>query len=110
ERRPIWQVPDLYIKMSPFMFADKVKTPVLMIHGQADSNPGTFPIQSERMYRAIKGNGGTVRYVTLPLEAHGYAAKETIEDVLWEKLNWFDKWVKNPPAGTPTSTAGGAQK
>ena len=110
ERRSIWQVPDLYIKMSPFMFADKVKTPVLMIHGQADSNPGTFPIQSERMYRAIKGNGGTVRYVTLPLEAHGYAAKETIEDVLWEKLNWFDKWVKNPPAGAPSSTAGGAQE
>ncbi len=108
ERRTIWQVPDLYIKMSPFMVADKIKIPILLIHGQADSNPGTFPIQSERMYRAIKGNGGTVRYVTLPLEAHGYAAKETIEHVLWEKLNWFDKWVKNPPAGTATSAGVGA--
>jgi dipeptidyl aminopeptidase/acylaminoacyl peptidase len=108
ERRSIWQVPDLYMKMSPFMFADKVKVPTLLIHGQADSNPGTFPIQSERMYRAIKGNGGTVRYVTLPLEAHGYAAKETVEHVLWEKLNWFDKWVKNPPAGTATSAGAGS--
>ena len=105
ERRTVWQAPDLYIKMSPFMFADKVKTPILLIHGEADSNSGTFPIQSERFYRAIKGNGGNVRYVTLPLEAHGYAGKETIEHVVWEKLNWFDKWVKNAPArGTSTST------
>jgi dipeptidyl aminopeptidase/acylaminoacyl peptidase len=111
ERRTIWQVPDLYLKMSPFMYADKIKVPILLIHGEADSNAGTFPIQSERMYRAIKGNGGTVRYVTLPLEAHGYSAKETVEHVLWEKLNWFDKWVKNPPAGTATSTgAGGSQE
>jgi dipeptidyl aminopeptidase/acylaminoacyl peptidase len=107
ERRTIWQVPELYLKMSPFMYADKIKVPILLIHGEADSNSGTFPIQSERMYRAIKGNGGTVRYVTLPLEAHGYSAKETIEHVLWEKLNWFDKWVKNPPSGTTTSTGAG---
>jgi dipeptidyl aminopeptidase/acylaminoacyl peptidase len=105
ERRTVWQVPDLYIKMSPFMFADKIKTPILLIHGEADSNAGTFPIQSERFYRAITGNGGNVRYVTLPLEAHGYAAKETMEHVLWEKLNWFDKWVKNAaPAGSTAAT------
>ncbi|MGB8522242.1 MAG: prolyl oligopeptidase family serine peptidase, partial [Candidatus Acidiferrales bacterium] len=78
ERRTLWQAPDLYIKVSPFMFADKIKAPILLIHGEADNNSGTFPLQSDRMYRAIKGNGGSVRYVTLPDEAHGYAARESI--------------------------------
>jgi dipeptidyl aminopeptidase/acylaminoacyl peptidase len=104
ERRTVWEVPDLYLKMSPFMYADKLKTPILLIHGEADSNAGTFPIQSDRFYRAITGNGGNVRYVTLPLEAHGYAAKETIEHVVWEKLNFFDKWVKNAGPSGPTTT------
>ena len=97
ERRTIWDDPDLYIKMSPFMFANKIKSPLLLIHGEADDNTGTFPIQSERMYEAVRGNGGTVRLVFLPSEAHGYRAKETIEHVNWEKLRWFDKWVKDPP-------------
>lgn len=106
EERTLWQAQSVYLSMSPFLFADKIKSPILLIHGEADSNSGTFPIQSDRMYRAIKGMGGTVRYVTLPLEAHGYAARETIEHVVWEKLNWFDKYVKNAGAGT-TSTATG---
>ena len=97
ERRTIWDDPDLYIKMSPFMSANKIKSPLLLIHGEADDNTGTFPIQSERMYEAVRGNGGTVRLVFLPAEAHGYRAKETIEHVNWEKLRWFDKWVKDPP-------------
>jgi dipeptidyl aminopeptidase/acylaminoacyl peptidase len=97
ERRTIWEDPDLYIKMSPFLFANKIKAPLLLIHGEADDNTGTFPIQSERMYEAVRGNGGTVRLVFLPAEAHGYRAKETIEHVNWEKLRWFDKWVKDPP-------------
>jgi len=95
ERRSLWQAPEMYLKVSPFMYADKIKNPILLIHGEADSNSGTFPIQSDRMYRAIKGNGGPVRYVTLPDEAHGYSARESIEHVLWESINWFDKWVKN---------------
>jgi dipeptidyl aminopeptidase/acylaminoacyl peptidase len=100
ERRTLWEAPDVYLKMSPFMYADKIKVPILLIHGEADNNSGTFPIQSERMYRAIKGNGGSVRYVTLPEEAHGYAGRESIEHVLWEMLTWFDRYVKNaaPPA------------
>jgi dipeptidyl aminopeptidase/acylaminoacyl peptidase len=101
ERRTLWEAPDTYLKMSPFMYADKIKAPILLIHGEADNNTGTFPIQSERMYRAIKGNGGSVRYVTLPDEAHGYAARESIEHVLWEMLRWFDRYVK-PASGTPT--------
>ena len=68
-----------------------------MIHGEADDNSGTFPIQSERMYQAIKGNGGTVRYVTLPYEAHGYVGLESVEHTLWEMLTWYDRWVKNAP-------------
>jgi len=99
ERRTLWEAPDVYLKMSPFMFADKLKAPILLIHGEADNNSGTFPVQSERMYRALKGNGGSVRYVTLPNEAHGYAARESVEHVLWEMLRWFDKYVKNPPPG-----------
>jgi dipeptidyl aminopeptidase/acylaminoacyl peptidase len=95
ERRTIWQAPDVYLKMSPFMYADKIKEPLLLIHGEADDNDGTFPIQSDRMYQAVRGNGGTVRLVFLPAEAHGYRAKETIEHVVWEKMNWFNKYVKN---------------
>lgn len=103
ERRTLWQAPEVYLKMSPFMFADKIKAPILFIHGEADDNSGTFPIQSERMYEAVRGNGGITRLVFLPFEAHGYRGKETIEHVVWEKLTWFDKYVKN--AGQPTNAA-----
>jgi dipeptidyl aminopeptidase/acylaminoacyl peptidase len=94
ERRTFWEANDVYTKMSPFWFADKIKTPILLIHGEADDNTGTFPIQSERMYAAIRGNGGTVRLVMLPNEAHGYRAKETMEHVLYEEISWFDKYLK----------------
>jgi dipeptidyl aminopeptidase/acylaminoacyl peptidase len=97
ERRTIWEAPDLYLKVSPFMFAQKVNEPVLLIHGEADDNTGTFPIQSERMYQALKGHGATVRLVMLPHEAHGYAGRESIEHVLYEMIGWFDKHVKNAP-------------
>jgi dipeptidyl aminopeptidase/acylaminoacyl peptidase len=94
ERRTFWEAPDVYTKMSPFWFADKIKTPVLLIHGEADDNTGTFPIQSERLYAAIRGNGGTVRLVMLPSEAHGYRGRETMQHVLFEELSWFDKYLK----------------
>jgi dipeptidyl aminopeptidase/acylaminoacyl peptidase len=99
ERRSFWEATDTYVKMSPFFYADKIKDPILLIHGEADDNSGTFPIQSDRMYQAIRGNGGTVRLVFLPNEAHGYRARETIEHVLWEKSRWFDKYVKNGAPG-----------
>ncbi len=95
ERRTFWEAPDLYAKMSPFWFANQVKDPILLMHGEADDNSGTFPIQSERFYMALKGFGATVRYVTLPDEAHGYAARETILHVIAEKIAWFDKYVKH---------------
>src|SRR5437660_96063 len=108
ERRTLWEAPEMYIKVSPFMHADKIKHPILLIHGMADDNTGTFPIQSERMYQAIKGNGGIVRYVQLPYEAHGYLGRESVEHTLYEMVSWFDKWVKNAPSSTPaTTTAGG---
>jgi dipeptidyl aminopeptidase/acylaminoacyl peptidase len=90
ERRTLWEAPDLYIKMSPLMSANTIKAPLLLIHGEADDNTGTFPINSERLYQAVRGNGGTVRLVMLPFEAHGYAATETLEHVLWEELRWLD--------------------
>ena len=100
ERRTLWEAPELYLKVSPFMFANKINEPLLMTHGEADDNTGTFPIQSERMYQALKGSGATVRLVMLPHEAHGYAGRESIEHVLYEMINWFDKYVKNAPART----------
>ena len=100
ERRTLWEAPEVYLKMSPFMYADKIKTPILLIHGEADNNPGTFPIQSERMYTAVRGNGGTIRYVTLPFEAHGYVGRESVEHTLYEMISWFDKYVKGAEGGS----------
>ncbi len=98
EERTYWEAPDVYFKMSPFSYADKIKAPLLMIHGEADNNSGTFPIQSERFFDALKGHGATVRLVFLPLEAHGYAASESLLHMLWEMNNWLNTYVKNPPA------------
>ncbi|HJV19427.1 MAG TPA: prolyl oligopeptidase family serine peptidase [Sediminibacterium sp.] len=95
EDRTYWQAPQLYYEMSPFSYADKIKTPILLIHGEADDNTGTFPINSERLFAAIKGNGGTVRFVYLPYEAHGYRGKENILHTLWEQFQWLEKYVKN---------------
>ncbi|MBO9620042.1 MAG: S9 family peptidase [Niabella sp.] len=95
EERTYWQAPQVYSRMSPFSYADKIKTPLLLIHGEADNNPGTFPIQSERLFNAIKGHGGTVRFVQLPFEAHGYAAKENLLHLLWEENQWLERYVKN---------------
>lgn len=106
ERRTLWQARDMYLKVSPFMYANNINEPILLIHGEADNNTGTFPIQSERMFAALKGNGQIVRYVTLPYEAHGYAARESTEHTLWEMIAWFDRWVKNaPPRGATTAEA-----
>jgi len=106
EERTYWQAPEVYYKMSPFSYADKIKTPLLLIHGGADDNTGTWPLQSERLFSAIKGQGGTVRFVLLPLEAHGYAARESVLHMLWEMNNWLETYVKNPQPGTAaTATA-----
>ncbi len=98
ERRTFWEAKELYQTVSPFFFANKINEPLLMIHGEADNNQGTYPIQSERLFAAIQGNGGTARLVMLPLESHGYSARESIETVLAEQVAWFDKWVKNAKA------------
>jgi dipeptidyl aminopeptidase/acylaminoacyl peptidase len=103
EDRTYWQAPEVYYKMSPFSYADKIRTPILLIHGEADNNTGTFPIQSERLFSAIKGQGGTVRFVLLPLESHGYAARESVFHMLWEMNNWLNTYVKNPRAATASA-------
>lgn len=95
ERRTLWEAKDTYINMSPFMHADKINEPILIIHGEADNNSGTFPIQSERLFAALKGFGATARLVMLPNESHGYAARESIFHVVAEMLEWFNKYVKN---------------
>ncbi|MDX9904213.1 MAG: prolyl oligopeptidase family serine peptidase [Bacteroidales bacterium] len=95
ERRSFWEAPELYLEMSPFTHATKVKDPLLLIHGMADDNTGTFPIQSERYYAALKGAGATTRLVLLPAEAHGYDARESLLHMHWEYSRWLDKYVKN---------------
>jgi dipeptidyl aminopeptidase/acylaminoacyl peptidase len=94
EERTFWDVPQLYMDMSPFTFAQKIKTPLLLIHGQDDNNAGTFPLQSERMYDALRGQGATVRLVMLPHEGHGYSARESALHMHWEWLQWLDRYVK----------------
>ena len=95
EERSYWEAPDVYYTMSPFMHAEKMKTPLLLIHGEDDNNSGTYPMQSERYFNALKGLGATVRLVMLPKESHGYASKESIFHVLWEQDQWLEKYVKN---------------
>ena len=95
EERSYWEAPDLYYTMSPFMHADKMKTPLLLIHGEDDNNSGTYPMQSQRYFNALKGLGAVVRLVMLPKESHGYSSKESIYHVLWEQDQWLEKYVKN---------------
>ncbi len=95
EERSYWDAPDVYYSMSPFMHSDKMKTPLLLIHGEDDNNSGTYPMQSERYFNALKGLGATVRLVMLPKESHGYKSKESIFHVLWEQDKWLDKYVMN---------------
>lgn len=109
EERALWKAPETYIRMSPFMYADKVNEPILIVHGQVDNNAGTDPIQSERFYNALKGNGATARFVMLPLEAHGYRARESVLHLVWEQEQWLGAHVKNgkskPGEGVATGAA-----
>jgi dipeptidyl aminopeptidase/acylaminoacyl peptidase len=97
EQRTFWEAPEIYFAMSPFMHAEAINEPMLMLHGEADTNSGTFPIQSMRMFHAVKGLGGTVKLVMYPDEQHGYRAGETVLDALYQQFEWFDRWVKNAP-------------
>ncbi len=103
ERRTFWEAQHIYAAMSPFFHAEKVNEPILLTHGEIDNNSGTFPIQSERYYQALKGHGATVRYVTMPHESHGYAARESVLHVVAEMLNWCDRYLR-----TEVSPASGA--
>lgn len=97
ERRSVWEAPEVYRNVSTFFYADKLKTPLLIVHGADDANPGTTPLQASKLYEAIRGNGGTTRLVMLPHEPHWYTARESNEQLVYEMLRWFDKYVKNPP-------------
>ena len=94
EERNLWQATDVYLRMSPFMYADKIKVPILFIHGEDDNNSGTFPMQTERMFSAIKGHGGTARMVILPFEGHGYRARQSIMHSTWEMDRWLESYLK----------------
>ncbi|WP_199097005.1 prolyl oligopeptidase family serine peptidase [Dyella sp. ASV21] len=103
ERRSLWQAPSVYEQASTFFHADKVKSPLLIMHGMDDANPGTEPIQSQKLFQAIRGLGGTTRLVMLPHEPHWYTAMESNEQEVYEMLNWFDRYVKNAPVRTDTA-------
>jgi dipeptidyl aminopeptidase/acylaminoacyl peptidase len=102
ERRTLWEAPNSYLKLSPFLVADKLKEPILMLHGESDDNPGTFLIQSQRLYQALAGTGGNVRFVSLPFEGHGYTARESQGHVLWEMSEWMKRQV-GPCCAAPAS-------
>jgi dipeptidyl aminopeptidase/acylaminoacyl peptidase len=104
ERRSFWEVPEIYDQVSPFRYADKIRTPILLVHGAQDSNSGTFPVQSERLFQAIQGNGGRARLVMLPYESHIYVARESILHVLAEQFGWLDRWMGNGAEPEPTPT------
>jgi dipeptidyl aminopeptidase/acylaminoacyl peptidase len=104
EERTYWEALDTYTRMSPFTYANKINEPLLMIHGAEDSNPGTFPVQSERLFQAIKGLGGQVRLVMLPKESHSYVARESVLHVFFEMDRWLEKHVKNAPARRKTAS------
>ena len=95
QRRSVWEATDVYLKVSPFFYAHKLKTPILIMHGTEDANPGTTPLQSTKLYEAVRGNGGTARLVMLPHEPHQYTAMESNEQEVYEMLRWFDTYVKN---------------
>lgn len=95
EERTLFQAPSVYTEMSPYIYADRIKSPLLLIHGEADNNPGTFPMQSERLYQALKGHGKICRYVSLPHEGHGYRARESVMHALAEMTDWLDRFSKN---------------
>lgn len=97
EQRTYWEATDTYTRMSPFTYANQVNEPILLIHGEVDDNSGTFPVQSERFFAALKGTGATARYVVLPHEAHGYRARESVGHTLWEMVEWLDAHVKQAP-------------
>ncbi len=98
ERRTLWEAPQAYFNLSPFISADKLKDPILLIHGEVDDNSGTFPEQSERMFAALAGTGGSVRFVKLPAEAHGYVGRESVGHTLWEMDAWLRKYLGDPRA------------
>ncbi len=98
EERNFWQAPETYLSMSPFNHADGIKDALLLIHGEQDNNSGTFPIQSERMFAAVKGLGGNARLVMLPNESHGYRARESILQMLAETDDWLQQYVRNAPS------------
>ena len=95
EPRTFWEAPEVYFEMSPFMNADKVDEPILFIHGEADNNSGTFPIQSKRMYGAVSGLGGIAKLVMLPSESHGYVARESLLHMLYEQTSWLNTYVRD---------------
>ena len=96
ERRTFWEAPHIYLQLSPFAAADRIRDPLLLIHGDSDNNPGTHALQSERLYQAIKGTGGIARLVMLPFESHSAIARESIEHTLWEMQNWLERWLGRP--------------
>jgi dipeptidyl aminopeptidase/acylaminoacyl peptidase len=105
ERRSVWKGQSVYLQVSPFFFADKIKLPLLIMHGADDANPGTTPLQATKLYEAVRGNGGTTRLVMLPHEPHWYSAMESNEQLAYEELRWFDTYVKNAPPRAKASEA-----
>lgn len=93
EERDFWESKDVYADMSPFFHAEALDKPILLIHGAEDNNAGTYPMQSERLFSAIRGLGGQARLVLLPRESHAYRARESLLHMLWEQEQWLKTYL-----------------
>ncbi|HEV8150584.1 MAG TPA: prolyl oligopeptidase family serine peptidase, partial [Gemmatimonadales bacterium] len=72
----------------------KLKAPLLLIQATADDSSGTFPSELERLYFALKDQGVTLRLVVIPGERHGYAARESAWEVMYEMVGWLERYLR----------------
>ena len=77
----------------PYVSADKIKAPLLLIHGTGDTN--VVPTESEQMFTALRMLGREAELVRVQGENHGINSKPSVEegrDAVM--LDWFDKYLK----------------
>ena len=90
-----WSHRDLYVNQSPLFNADKIHTPLLLLHGNADTNVPL--IESLQMFTALKLLGREVALVEVEGENHHILEYGKKEKWLATQMAWFAKWLKDDP-------------